>query len=581
MKKPNVTFKTLIPDHPLFAELSIKGKYKWWENIKKRLDLYIEVRKDNKINVYYRGASVVSLERSSENAPIRALTHSSYIGMPGSRYVNYVNSLDDSNINSILENIRKNPKFDGTAKEKWSEKFIQGNIIIKNRRKYLDSEFAYIDDEFDIRVDLVECIAGELRFVELKRIDDNRMVSLDMHPEILSQMSNYREFIKQHESEIIKYYKKLYAIKKQLGLPVPYEEPRTINAIPKLLIFDRWIKETDGRSTHRSMMEQILEKVAKPKIDYSIINSLEVPRRDFYRKEMNRQIEFYRNELKEKAEVGGLFLEKERAFVLKEKDSHHNLFSPIVDGPDGVLKYFHDYGIAWWGENTESERPSGHLVSSQIHCLNHLFALRNDQVAIKKIIESATGLNIDKILPSPIDEQGYIAFEFVHKNKELLDENYESRGARCTSVDAFVYAQLLNSKKVLIPIEWKYTETYDGEEAREESFARYSRIHKGSNCHKWTSLYRANPYYELMRQTLLVEQIIKHKDCGIEADDYFHIMVIPNAHVELKSAIVSKYIPTLKDPSKFHIVNPEQLLSPLQGNANYSELLNYLSKRYW
>ena len=198
MKKPNVTFKTLIPDHPLFAELSKKGEYKWWENMKKRLDLYIEVRKDNKINIYYQGASVVSLERSSENTPIRALTHSSYIGMPGSRYVNYVYSLDDSNINSILENIRKNPKFDGTAKEKWSEKYIQGNIITKNKRKYIDSEFAYIDDKFDIRVDLVECIAGELRFVELKRIDDNRMVSLDMRPEILSQMTNYREFIKQH-----------------------------------------------------------------------------------------------------------------------------------------------------------------------------------------------------------------------------------------------------------------------------------------------------------------------------------------------------------------------------------------------
>ena len=44
---------------------------------------------------------------------------------------------------------------------------------------------------------------------------------------------------------------------------------------------------------------------------------------------------------------------------------------------------------------------------------------------------------------------------------------------------------------------------------------------------------------------------------------------------------------SLKDKSKFHIIDPKDLLAPLaslkddKGKTNYSDLLNYLSKRYW
>jgi hypothetical protein len=51
-----VTFETLNPDAPLFTELRLK-KYNWWEKMKNHPDLYIEIRKDNNINVYYQGGS--------------------------------------------------------------------------------------------------------------------------------------------------------------------------------------------------------------------------------------------------------------------------------------------------------------------------------------------------------------------------------------------------------------------------------------------------------------------------------------------------------------------------------------------
>ncbi|MBQ1654095.1 MAG: hypothetical protein II575_02075 [Bacteroidales bacterium] len=301
--------------------------------------------------------------------------------------------------------------------------------------------------------------------------------------------------------------------------------------------------------------------------------------RKFYYQELAKQIEYYNCSLKETAENNGVFRGKPRKFVLQ--NGKDNLFGKIQDD---CLKYFEQEKISWWGENKSKHLPSGHLVSSQIHCLNHLFALRKDDAAIKAIIEKATGLKIKEVYQAPIDNDGsFISFEFVCKNKTLLDEDYETRGANCTSIDALVYVQTTDGRNVLIPIEWKYTETYQGIEANKNSLDRYpQKILSSSNLTGWNDLYKADPYYELMRQTLLTEQIInKNEISEIKAIDYRHIMVIPNAHTELKNAIEEKYIPTLKDKSKFKIIDPQELLSPLQENDDYKELLNYLETRYW
>lgn len=274
-------------------------------------------------------------------------------------------------------------------------------------------------------------------------------------------------------------------------------------------------------------------------------------------------------------------------YLIKPQDSAKNLYKGIRKE---AIEYFKKYGIVWWQCINKQDEPTGHMVSSQINCLNHLFHFRDKPEALKLILQKATLLPIKSILPSPIDEDGYIAFEFVYKNMSLIrdnsgkyHENYETRGAKCTSIDALVYAQLDDNRKFLIPIEWKYTETYDGTEAYPSSWKRYPDLIRLVNCNLKDvyDLYKADPYYELMRQTLLIEQIIQHKDCGIEADDYFHIMVIPNEHSELKTAIEKNYIPTLKDPSKFKIIDPQALLSPLNGNDKYKALLSYLETRYW
>lgn len=268
----NVTFETLNPKAPLFSELK-SGNYSWWENIKKDRRLYIEIRKDNYINVYFEGGNVAKLEYRSKDNTIQTSTHSKYLHGNGDDYVEC--SLD-KDLETIITNIRKyyskTEDEDEKEKEEWSEKYIQSQYIIKYHSKYIDSEFAYKDDSFDIRIDLIECINGELRFVELKTIDDSRMLKRnDDNPEVVEQVKAYKEFIQEYNEEIIEYYKKIWTIKNDLGLIIPKKRPSSLAKKPLLLIFNRWTKSTTRRDEHTSRMEVILKY---KDIDYKITSEI-------------------------------------------------------------------------------------------------------------------------------------------------------------------------------------------------------------------------------------------------------------------------------------------------------------------
>ena len=270
----NVTFETLNPNAPLFSELK-SGNYSWWGNIKKDDRLYIEIRKDNYINVYFEGGNVAKLEYRSKDNTIQTTTHSKYLHGNGDDYVEC--SLD-KDLETIITNIQKyysktkDEKEKGKEKEEWSEKYIQSQYIIKYPPKYIDSEFAYKDNLLDIRVDLIECINGELRFVELKTIDDGRMLKkTDDNPEVVEQVKAYEDFISNYKKEIVEYYQKVWEIKKDLGLRIPEKRPSSLAEKPLLLIFNRWTKSTDRRKEHTSRMKDILRD---NDIDYKITSEI-------------------------------------------------------------------------------------------------------------------------------------------------------------------------------------------------------------------------------------------------------------------------------------------------------------------
>lgn len=292
-------------------------------------------------------------------------------------------------------------------------------------------------------------------------------------------------------------------------------------------------------------------------------------------------------------EGNGYFNGVPRAFVLR--NGMNNIYEPIRDG---VVKYFKDNNISWWGGYT----PTGHTLSSQIACLNHLFAIMNDKEAVLEILNGVRDEFVD-ILPMRCDaEPQYIGFEVV-STKDHLNEKSSTRGTNCTSIDALIYAVHKEDKRRwLILIEWKYTENYSNEDKSNEDrpnenkgsngkglerMRRYASLTDASPQLKslesyYGSIYYQEPFYQLMRQTLWAENIIKHSEEEIfKAEDYLHIHVIPRDNRDLlykKYRISGRgmeetWRSMLRDQSKYVIVDPQRLFAPIVDK--YPQLSSY------
>nr|WP_300001569.1 hypothetical protein [Tissierella sp.] len=284
---------------------------------------------------------------------------------------------------------------------------------------------------------------------------------------------------------------------------------------------------------------------------------------------------------------GGVFRKKVYPFVLKNSDN--NLFSEIKES---VEDYFHKNNISWWN----GKKVTNHTLSSQVACLNHLFAIRDNKEAVLSFINKVDP-NIKDVLLIDSDEHlpAYIQFEAI-SDTDHLNEIYSTRGSNCTSLDALIYGLRKDGTKVIFPIEWKYTEVYGNEnkglgEKGKTRKKRYNVLIKESKQLKDNlyDTYYYEPFYQLMRQTLWAEEIIHHKDSEtIKADDYIHINVIPSENYNLLN---KKYCSSeenmettwrnhLIDQSKYVIISPESVLSSIDIN-NYKNLIQYLEKRYW
>ena len=282
-----ITFNTLNPDANIFQEL--KKNPSWWVRFKNVSSLYIEIRKDNQVNVYFEGGSVARIHYCSKHKKLQVFTHHKYLGLPApsksNAYIECSDIIDkpiekDSEIlicDKVIERVKtccsQKHAINGVVdKEKWSEKFIQGSLIIKSLTFHLDSEFAYNDAASQNRIDLVRCDNGIITFVELKRIGDGRMLhKTDESPEIVEQMNRYKDFINRYSAQLLAYYQKLYDVKVELGLHVPSVRPASINHEPHLLIFDNWTKVKSGRKIHR---ERLIDILNREQIVYSIRTDL-------------------------------------------------------------------------------------------------------------------------------------------------------------------------------------------------------------------------------------------------------------------------------------------------------------------
>jgi hypothetical protein len=267
-------------------------------------------------------------------------------------------------------------------------------------------------------------------------------------------------------------------------------------------------------------------------------------------------------------------------FVLE--DGLLNLWDGIRED---ALDYFRENGITWWRGGPEN-KPTGHLFSSQVACLNHLYWLRarkDAALAIARQIHPGI-VDIDEI------DSGYVGFEVVGKDN-YLGERAHSRGANATAFDAVIIGKKESGENCLIAIEWKYTEVYDStclyKPARAEIYDHFLDDENGPiEVSDKTALYY-EPFYQLMRQILLSWKIVEAGDYG--CDEYLHVHVIPKENRKLLETteklpgktLTDAWRGVLKEPERYRIVDPQELLRPAKKLPASKAILRYLENRYW
>jgi len=278
---------------------------------------------------------------------------------------------------------------------------------------------------------------------------------------------------------------------------------------------------------------------------------------------------------------GGKYRKLNRDFVLS--DPTLNLWEGIRQD---AAQYFRKNKISWW--NDQGGKVTGHLLSSQVACLNHLYFTRQNKNAATVILKNIS----DKIVNAELVEDGYVEFEIVG-NKNYLGEKSHTRGANSTSIDAVMVGKKRDGRNILVMIEWKYTESYFSEDKYIPARANiYDPLLSDSDCPikvgNTNDLYY-EPFYQLMRQTLLGWKMTQSGEYG--CDEFLHLHIIPRDNKKLRETITSPGLEgismssawkkVLKEPNRYIVLAPEEFIKPISTCRDTASILNYLSTRYW
>jgi hypothetical protein len=281
---------------------------------------------------------------------------------------------------------------------------------------------------------------------------------------------------------------------------------------------------------------------------------------------------------------GGVFSGEAREFVLSEptKNVWEGIRADAID-------YFRRYRIRWWGATgSDGDEPTGHMLCSQVACVNHLYFLRQRPDLVKAILKA-----IDpEVVEAEVVDDGYVEFEFIGDEQYLMESEF-SRGANCTSIDAFMIGRTAHRDRRAFLVEWKYTETYSSKDKYKPRRARVydDLIQQDDSPFSMIEprhLY-FEPFYQMMRQTLLGWQISKHEDH--DCTSYCHVLVVPEQNVEfhrnvtapmLNGATVSEaWRRILRRPNIYINTTPINFMRPVVDQRDTKALTGYLEGRYW
>lgn len=223
-------FSKLDPNHKLFKNLVDRNPI-WWQNLVNDKEIYIEVRKDNYLDVYYNGGRLLDLSFTNK---FKGQIHFEYIPLQSQNdYLPLDITGDNISLNNDLIKILEFQDFSENElrviKKRISkfyppssEKGIQASFVLKNDQ-FLDTEFQHASG---IRFDLIwaDVDTKTLFAVELKTIGDQRLYISDKskqstnYNKIDLQLKKYSDFIKDHQDDLLSHYQRVFQVKKKLGI---------------------------------------------------------------------------------------------------------------------------------------------------------------------------------------------------------------------------------------------------------------------------------------------------------------------------------------------------------------------------
>ena len=286
-----------------------------WKRLIDDKDLYIDIRKNNNIEIYYNGWCLFNISEkcictNTKFIPFHKFYKNEYIRFENNiSHKIEINFSDFENAEIDVPANKKHATLIGEMKKiinKYSkpEKTIQGKYatnankwkgtdedgkIYEKNGIILDTEFAFDDNDEKNRIDLVYLSKKDMKlyFVELKRSNDYRLKPSSAE-NIKEQIISYHNLLSNESDNLLEYYKKVFKIKKEFNLMNKFVDDNefadidinklTIEDKPILLIGNKQKKSSDfetkiknsNNEFYKSIRENIFE--SKP-----ICNSIDRP----------------------------------------------------------------------------------------------------------------------------------------------------------------------------------------------------------------------------------------------------------------------------------------------------------------
>ena len=299
------------------------------------------------------------------------------------------------------------------------------------------------------------------------------------------------------------------------------------------------------------------------------------------------------------AQADGLYRKILRPFCIPQENADENLYHEIRQS---ALKYFTRHKIRW--HDGKDGLPSNHLCDSQVCCVNFLYPFSDKPEALAELLRPIFP-TIQQLLPMESPEQ-FVSFEWIGLQNYLGEGGTRrvkrTRGANFTSADGAVMFLHRDGKKQIVLIEWKYTESNKGTSLKTSDRGTdrteiYAPFYAREDCSldktkisSFEDLFY-DPFYQLMRQQFLADEMERAKELGADKVSLLHISPDQNHDIQkIKSSSLEKLGTTaievwnqlVREEGKFASVSVEKFCRdfPIQRFPELQCWWDYITQRY-